>query len=319
MTCSGSVKQIRIQPNQCTTQIPSEAPTYSVSPTAAPTVVPSESPSAAPSQAPSIAPTESPSVAPTTPPTSSPTVAPSGSPTVAPSAAPTAAPTVLPTLAPSALPTVGPTLAPTISPSRVPTPVPTTAAPTTRAPSCTPTVVPTTAPVPITNNLFNANPVPANNQIAISSTTVPNGWVWNSLPSGGRIFNGYTGTDNAAPYGSYPSISSYVVWAQQTSPATNTLSQTVTFSQTGNYLVSLYAAPRRTYYNAAQSVSVLIGGTTVVSGIQFTTAGTTTPFQYFSGTYSCTTTGTKTLTIQWTQTSSTDSAIMLTGIQIQGE
>ena len=149
-------------------------------------------------------------------------------------------------------------------------------------------------PQPASGNYFEAN-------WYMSTYTNAN---WRFINSGGGV------APTAYPSGSF----NYNAFVQLTVAGTTAyISQVLTFNILGTYTVSFWGAPRPTYYNASNSINCKIDSTVVISSQTFSNNQAWTKF---TGTYNCTTTGTKTFYINLVQTANTDSSINFTLVNI---
>jgi hypothetical protein len=179
----------------------------------------------------------------------------------------------------------------------------------------------TTSPLYTANYTVILNPYFNNPNPGTNNTLFPNAGNGNNFEASWYIST-YTnanwrfinGAQGVAPT-AYPSGSfNYNAFVQM--PVTGTtayISQVLTFNVLGTYTVSFWGAPRPSYYTTSNSINCTIDGTVVISSQTFYGGQA---WSQFTGTYNCTTTGTKTLYINLVQTANTDSSINFTLVNI---
>jgi hypothetical protein len=207
--------------------------------------------------------------------------------------------------------------------------------------------------VTITNSNFSANNTTPNSQIGFKEFepylySVP-GWPKNGEIETGtanerandvRLLN-YLTNNNASPRFWNATLSSgggnitTCFWVGQNSYSTATalqpivfsISQTITIESQGTYTARFWAAPRTgdalsglstNAYNPSQSVSMYVGSEIIGTKKTFTqTNGNYPGFELVSGTFTTSAANqSRTIRFDWSQTSSSNSSIMITGIEI---
>ena len=165
----------------------------------------------------------------------------------------------------------------------------------------------------IVNPLFNAQSIPSGNNTAK---------YFSPWTTGGDVSNTWVTNNNISLlYGTLANISpqytTYEIWCQ----LANTANAPVSFTQScpmpiGTYSISIWVAPRKTYYNSSMSFVIKINGQNVFTPVTFTTATATTPYTQFTGTYTETTGAYRDIVLYFINTASNDSIMFISNLVI---
>jgi len=175
-----------------------------------------------------------------------------------------------------------------------------------------PAAAPGFTPFTITNALFDAQ--------AISTGQLQkyfSGWT-----TSGDVTNTWTTYNNTSYiYGTLAVISPQYSLYQLSCQIYNAGNTSVSFTQScpfpiGTYSISVWAIPRKTYYNSSMSFVIKINGQNVFTPVTFTTGTTTTPFTHFTGTYTETVGAYHDVVLYWANTASNDSTILISNLVI---
>ena len=170
---------------------------------------------------------------------------------------------------------------------------------------------------PLYNGFFNQGTgLPTSgNYVAATSSKLP-GW---TFASGGQIFvcngsvtNIYTGT--------LPSSVTYYLDISQNTVAVTTIQQYVGIFQGTQGFVSFFAWPKDSQYLTTETLTVTLGGCTLLNGHSFTAPlATANPYTSFNLPFTMTTAGMYLLTFSITNATMNTSGINLGGIQIRSQ
>lgn len=172
--------------------------------------------------------------------------------------------------------------------------------------------------IKIKNNCFTGNNVATNSQLSITSTTQIFNWTISQTGSSVKILNNYTSALNSnvgtLDYNNIPT--NYCLYCGQSSSQTIDFNQTIKVPTIQNYTLSFWLNCRVGLYSNLQSFTILINSVQIFTPITFTTGTTSNPWTYFSYTFTPTTTGNQTLTLRFSCSGSTDSAMMVSCINL---
>ena len=167
---------------------------------------------------------------------------------------------------------------------------------------------------PIFNGFFNqGSGLPtAGNLTAVTTANFPG---WSTSGSTLALCNGQV----AGVYtGALPSTVTYYLDISQNVASSTSISQYVGIYQGTSGMVSFYAWPKDTNYNTTESISVSLGGTTLLNQYSFPAAlATANPYTAFNLPFTMSAAGTYLLTITVTNSAANLSGINLGGVQIR--
>jgi hypothetical protein len=167
---------------------------------------------------------------------------------------------------------------------------------------------------PIFNGFFNqGSGLPtAGNLTAVTTANFPG---WSTSGSTLALCNGQVAGVYA---GTLPSTVTYYLDISQNVASSTSISQYVGIYQGTSGMVSFYAWPKDTNYNTTESISVSLGGTTLLNRYSFPAAlATANPYTAFNLPFTMSAAGTYLLTITVTNSAANLSGINLGGVQIR--
>lgn len=171
---------------------------------------------------------------------------------------------------------------------------------------------------PVLNGFFNqATTLPGSGLSSLATTAVVGGWTFNTLSGtstntlcNGSVAGYYTGT--------LPSTVTYYMDVSQSTISSVQMYQNIGIYTGTTGFVSFYMWPKDASYNASQTVTVTLGGITLLNSYAFATStANAVPYTSFNLPFSMTRAGTYPLTFTFSNSAANLSGVNVSGIQVR--